>query len=52
VTRTYAQMCLVARAMDVLGERWTLLIIRELGLGPRRFSDLLDGLPGIGTNLL
>lgn len=52
MTRTYAQMCLVARAMDVLGERWTLLIIRELGLGPRRFSDMLDGLPGIGTNLL
>jgi DNA-binding HxlR family transcriptional regulator len=43
---------LAARALDVLGERWTLLIVRELGLGPRRFSELLDGLPGIGTNLL
>jgi len=52
MTRTYSQKCLAARALDVLGERWTLLIVRELGLGPRRFSDLLDGLPGIGTNLL
>jgi DNA-binding HxlR family transcriptional regulator len=52
MTRIYSQKCLAARALDVLGERWTLLIVRELGLGPRRFSELLDGLPGIGTNLL
>jgi DNA-binding HxlR family transcriptional regulator/putative sterol carrier protein len=38
--------------MDVLGERWTLLIVRELLTGPKRFKDLLEGLPGIGTNLL
>ena len=42
----------MARALDVLGERWTLLIVRELLTGPKRFKDLLDGLPGIGTNLL
>jgi DNA-binding HxlR family transcriptional regulator/putative sterol carrier protein len=38
--------------MDVLGERWTLLIVRELLTGPKRFKDLLERLPGIGTNLL
>jgi DNA-binding HxlR family transcriptional regulator len=38
--------------MDVLGERWTLLVLRELALGPRRYKDLGVGLPGIGTNLL
>jgi DNA-binding HxlR family transcriptional regulator/putative sterol carrier protein len=42
----------VARALDVVGERWTLLLVRELSTGPKRFKDLLDGLPGIGTNLL
>ena len=42
----------MARALDVLGERWTLLIVRELLTGPKRFKDLLDGLPGVGTNLL
>lgn len=52
VTRSYGQACLVARAMDVLGERWTLLIVRQLGLGPQRFSELLGALDGIGTNLL
>jgi DNA-binding HxlR family transcriptional regulator len=36
----------------VIGERWTLLVVRELLLGPKRYKDLLDGLPGIGTNLL
>jgi len=50
--RSYNQYCGVARAMDVLGERWTLLIVRELLTGPKRFKDLLEGLPGIGTNLL
>jgi DNA-binding HxlR family transcriptional regulator len=48
----YRQVCPLARALDVVGERWTLLVIRELMLGPRRYSDLLDGLPGIGTNVL
>lgn len=51
-SRTYAQNCGVARAMDVLGERWTILVVRELTLGPRRYGDLLDALPGIGTNIL
>ncbi len=50
--RRYEQYCALARALDVLGERWTLLVIRELLLGPKRYSDLLDALPGIGTNLL
>src|SRR5919106_1158306 len=50
--RSYGQHCAMARAMDVLGERWTLLIVRELLTGPKRFKDLLEGLPGIGTNLL
>jgi DNA-binding HxlR family transcriptional regulator/putative sterol carrier protein len=50
--RSYRQYCARARALDVLGERWTLLIVRELLTGPKRFKDLLEGLPGIGTNLL
>lgn len=50
--RSYRQHCAVARALDVIGERWTLLVVRELLLGPRRYKDLLDGLSGIGTNLL
>jgi DNA-binding HxlR family transcriptional regulator len=51
--RSYDQYCAVAKALDVIGERWTLLILRDLvHLGPRRFSDLRDGLPGIGSNLL
>lgn len=50
--RTYDQYCAVARALDVVGERWTLLLVRELLTGPKRFKDLLDGLSGIGTNLL
>ena len=50
--RSYEQFCSLATALDVVGERWTLLLIRELLLGPRRFTDLLDGLPGIGRNLL
>jgi DNA-binding HxlR family transcriptional regulator len=45
-------MCPVARALDVLGERWTLLIVRELLLGPKRFKDLLAALPAMGTNRL
>lgn len=50
--RSYNQFCALARSLDVLGERWTLLIVRELLLGPRRFGDLLSGLPGIAPNLL
>jgi DNA-binding HxlR family transcriptional regulator len=51
-TRSYNQFCALAYALDVVGERWTLLIIRELLTGPRRFKDLVDGLPVISTNLL
>jgi DNA-binding HxlR family transcriptional regulator/putative sterol carrier protein len=50
--RSYNQYCAVARALDIVGERWTLLIVRELLMGPKRFKDLLEGLSGIGTNLL
>lgn len=50
--RRYNQFCALACALDVVGERWTLLIIRELLAGPRRFTDLVAGLPGISTNLL
>jgi DNA-binding HxlR family transcriptional regulator len=50
--RSYNQYCGLAAALDVLGERWTLLIIRELLVRPRRYRDLLADLPGIGTNLL
>lgn len=51
-SRSYDQYCLLARALDVVGERWTLLVVRELLIGPKRYTDLLDGLPGIATNLL
>jgi len=51
--RTYGQYCAVARGLDVVGDRWTLLIVRELlSLGPSRYADLHRGLPGIATNLL
>jgi DNA-binding HxlR family transcriptional regulator len=50
--RSYNQTCSVAGALDILGERWTLLVVRELLSGPKRYNDLLDGLSGIGTNLL
>src|SRR5438132_4327982 len=51
--RSYHQYCGVAKALDVIGDRWTLLIIRELLIRERcRYTDLLDGLPGIATNLL
>lgn len=51
--RTYAQYCAVAKSLDLVGDRWTLLIIRELMLrGGSRYTDLRDGLPGIATNLL
>lgn len=50
--RSYNQYCGLAYALDIVGERWTILIIRELMAGPRRFTDLITGLPGISTNLL
>jgi len=50
--RSYDQYCGLARSLDVVGERWTLLVVRNLLLGPQRYSDLLRGLPGITTNLL
>jgi DNA-binding HxlR family transcriptional regulator/putative sterol carrier protein len=52
VARTYDQFCPLASALDVIGERWTLLAVRELRLGPKRFTDLLKGLPGISPTLL
>jgi DNA-binding HxlR family transcriptional regulator len=51
-SRSYDQFCGVARALDLVGERWALLIVRDLILGPKRFTDLRRGLPGIGTNVL
>jgi DNA-binding HxlR family transcriptional regulator len=50
--RRYRERSALASALDVVGERWTLLIVRELLAAPRRYGELLDGLPGIGTNLL
>jgi len=50
--RNYDQVCPIAHGLGVLGERWTLLILRELVGGPRRYSDLRVQLPGIATNLL
>src|SRR6202000_2873526 len=50
--RIYNQNCPIARGLDILGERWTLLILRELVGGPRRYGDLRAELPGIATNLL
>lgn len=50
--RSYNQYCAIARGLDVIGDRWTLLLVRELMLGPKRYGDLLAGSPGMGTNLL
>lgn len=50
--RSYQQRCSVAKALDLVGDRWTLLVVRELLPGPRRFKHLQDGLPGIGTAML
>lgn len=52
VKRSYQQYCGLAAALDVVGERWALLIVRDLAPGPRRFKDLFDGLPGIATDML
>jgi DNA-binding HxlR family transcriptional regulator len=48
----YGQLCGLARAAEVLGQRWTLLILRDLRVGPRRYSELIAGLPGIPSNTL
>jgi DNA-binding HxlR family transcriptional regulator len=50
--REFGQYCGLARALELVGERWALLIVRDLAAGPRRFTDLLGGLPGIPTNVL
>jgi DNA-binding HxlR family transcriptional regulator len=50
--KRYEQTCAIARALDIVGERWNLLIVRELTLGPRRYRDLATGLPGIPSNVL
>jgi DNA-binding HxlR family transcriptional regulator len=50
--RKYGQGCGTAHALDLVGDRWALLVVRELVLGPKRFTDLRDGLPGIGPNVL
>ena len=51
--RTYAQYCPLAKTLDVIGDRWSLLIVRELLIrGPCRYTDIRNGLPGIATNLL
>src|SRR5918997_3269506 len=48
----YQQYCALARTLDVAGDRWTLLLVRELAPGPRRFTDLIEGLSGISRKLL
>jgi DNA-binding HxlR family transcriptional regulator len=50
--RTYCDRCGVARALDIVGERWALLVVRELLLGPKRFTDLRAGLPHVGPDIL
>jgi DNA-binding HxlR family transcriptional regulator/putative sterol carrier protein len=50
--RTYGDRCGIARALDVVGERWALLVVRELLLGPKRFTDLRAGLPGLSPDVL
>jgi len=50
--KSYGEGCALARGLDVVGERWTLLLVRELLIGPKRFTDLEAGLPGISSTLL
>ena len=52
VSRGYHQFCGLARALDLIGGRWALLIVRDLLTGPKRFSELQEGLPGVPTNVL
>ena len=51
--RSYDEYCSIAKSLDLVGDRWTLLVVRELSLrGPSRYTDLRNGLPGVATNLL
>jgi DNA-binding HxlR family transcriptional regulator len=52
VARRFDQYCPIANALSLVGERWALLVVRELLRGPRRYTDLADGLPGIGSKVL
>lgn len=52
MVKRYEQYCPMAHALDLVGDRWTLLIIRDLMHGPQRYTDLVERLPGIGTNIL
>ncbi|MEQ0561189.1 helix-turn-helix domain-containing protein [Amycolatopsis sp. NEAU-NG30] len=52
MSRSYGQYCGLARALDVVGDRWNLLVVRQLLVGPARYRELQDGLPGVATNLL
>src|SRR5262245_41653236 len=52
MAKKFEQYCPVAHALELVGERWTLLIVRELLKGPKRYTDLVDALPRIGTNVL
>lgn len=52
MSRSYGQYCGLARALDVVGDRWNLLIVRQLLIAPARYQELRDGLPGVATNLL
>lgn len=52
MSKRYDQYCPVCHALGLVGERWSLLIVRELLRGPKRYTDLVSGLPGIGTNIL
>jgi DNA-binding HxlR family transcriptional regulator len=51
-SRSYHDVCPIARALDAIGERWALLVVRELLLGPQRFSDLRHAIPGASSNML
>ena len=52
MAKRYEQYCPIAHALGLVGERWALLVVRDLMHGPKRYTDLADGLPGIGTNIL
>jgi DNA-binding HxlR family transcriptional regulator len=52
MAKRYEQYCPMAHALDLVGDRWALLVIRELMHGPKRYTDLVECLPGIGTNIL
>lgn len=50
--KRYDQYCAICHALELVGERWSLLVVRELLKGPKRYTDLLEGMPGVGTNIL